>query len=252
VISVTTEGPDRWTATDDPDVVGRLHALVRPDQRCALYPRDVVNDQAYEQLVDAALRDLDRDLYIEVDEAAAALRGMLAERGFEVHRREHRYLLPTDQPRPAPPEGYGIVSAADADVARLSALDDDLRRDVPGADGWHNDPQAFAAQTFNHPEFDPATYLVAVHEATGDYAGLVRVWRRQVPRLGLIALLPPHRRRGLAGWLIATAFAVCHERGQPEATCEVDVTNTASNALMAGLGARRDGGNVELLRPARA
>jgi ribosomal protein S18 acetylase RimI-like enzyme len=66
----------------------------------------------------------------------------------------------------------------------------------------------------------------------------------------MVAALPAYRRRGLVSGLINRAFAVCHARGQTEVSTEVDVTNTASNTLMAGLGARRVGGSVELLRPA--
>jgi ribosomal protein S18 acetylase RimI-like enzyme len=64
----------------------------------------------------------------------------------------------------------------------------------------------------------------------------------------LIGALPPWRRRGLAVALLAQAFGVLYDRGLLEATCEVDQTNTASNALMIGLGARRTGGQVELVR----
>lgn len=250
VIEVTLGEPGRWTASSGGDVVGWLRALVRPDQRCALYLRDIADERAYAPLLDAALGELTGELYVEADEDATSLRTLLAERGFAEHRREHHYLVPTGRSGSrALPDGFRLLSAADADVARLSALDDALRQDVPGADGWHNDPREFAAQTFGDPEFDPAMYVVAVHQPTGDYAGLVRVWRRPVvSRLGLIAVLPAHRRRGLAGALLAAAFAVCQERGQAEVTCEVDVTNTASNSLLGGLGARRVGGTVELLR----
>jgi hypothetical protein len=253
VIDVRRDGPDRWTAVRGAEVVGRLRALVRPDGRCHLLPRDVATD-AYGPLVDEALRALGRDLYVEVDEAAADVRRVLAARGFTVHRREHRYQVPTDLSRVglaqrSVPDGFGVVSAAGADVDRLRALDDALRQDVPGAAGWRNDPREFGRQTFGDPEFDPATYVLAVEEGTGDYVGLVRVWNRPGgPRLGLIGTLRPYRRRGLAMALIARAFGVLHRRGQPEASCEVDRTNTASNALVAGLNARRVGGNIELAR----
>lgn len=71
-------------------------------------------------------------------------------------------------------------------------------------------------------------------------------------RLGLIGVLPAFRRRGLAVALLTHVFGVLAARGQAEVTCEVDETNTASNALFAGLGARRVGGAVELMRPATA
>jgi ribosomal protein S18 acetylase RimI-like enzyme len=145
------------------------------------------------------------------------------------------------------------VSAADCDVDRLRELDDALRQDVPGATGWRNDPVRFADQTFADPEFDPATYLIAVAESTGGYAGLVRVWvRPEGSRLGLIGVLPAFRRRGLAVALLNRVFGVLSARGQAEVSCEVDETNTASNELFTSLGARRVGGAVELMRPATA
>ncbi|WP_370452685.1 GNAT family N-acetyltransferase [Kribbella sp. VKM Ac-2568] len=41
-------------------------------------------------------------------------------------------------------------------------------------------------------------------DLAGDYAGLVRIWNgpRPLPRLGLIGVLPAHRRRGLARALV--------------------------------------------------
>jgi ribosomal protein S18 acetylase RimI-like enzyme len=133
---------------------------------------------------------------------------------------------------------------------RLRELDDQLKQDVPGADGWRWDRQGFRAETYDAPDFDPATYLVAVEQATGRYAGLARVWNRPSgPRLGLVGVARPYRRRGLARSLLAQAFAVLHRRGEPEVVAEVDVTNTASNSLLTSLGARRTGGSLELIRP---
>jgi GNAT superfamily N-acetyltransferase len=252
VTVVAREAPLEWTASRDGAVVGRLRALVRPDRRCYLFFGDCAAD-AYGPLLDAALDALGQDVYVEVDEAAADAQRELGERGFTVNRREHRYVLPTDPGRSGlagqeAPDGFAIISAANADVDRLRELDDALRQDVPGTAGWRNDPQEFPRQTFNDPGFDPATYLVAVDSGTGEYAGLVRVWiTSSGPRLGLIGVLPPYRRQGLASAFIAQAFGVLHDRGQLEATCEVDQTNIASNALMAGMGARRAGGHVELV-----
>jgi ribosomal protein S18 acetylase RimI-like enzyme len=258
VIVVSADGPGRWTAARGDQPAGRLRVLVRPDDRTCLYPRDVTDD-AYAPLIDTVLRVYQEDLYIEVDEAAAHARGVLALRGFLAHRREHHYLVPTQLTgRVAsfgrgeqPPAGFTFISAADCDVDRLRELDDALRQDVPGAAGWRNDPVQFASQTFEDPEFDPATYLVAVVQRTGGYAGLVRVWRRPYgPRLGLIGVLPAYRRRGLAVALLGRVFSVLAGRGQTHVSCEVDETNVASNALITGLGARRVGGTVELVRPA--
>ena len=253
MIAVARDRPDRWIATRGPQPAGRLRVLVRPDGLTGLYPRDVADD-AYGPLVDAVSRTHHGNLCIEVAEAAGEAREALSARGFAVHRHEHHYRVPTAGPAVSGrrvPAGFAVISAADADVDRLRELDDALRQDVPGAAGWRNDPRTFADQTFNDPEFDPATYLIALHENTGEYAGLVRVWiRPHLPRLGLIGVRAAYRRQGLAIALIARAFGVVSARGVAEVTCEVDETNVASNALMANLGASRTGGAVELIRPA--
>ena len=146
------------------------------------------------------------------------------------------------------PSGFGVLSAASADITWLRLLDDALRQDVPGCEGWRWDAEEFRAETFG-PFFDPATYLVAVDRASGQYAGLVRIWRNRAgPRLGLIAMLAGYRRRGAARALLGQAFTVLAARGDTSAVCEVDDTNVASISLLTGLGARRYGGNVELIR----
>jgi GNAT superfamily N-acetyltransferase len=74
----------------------------------------------------------------------------------------------------------------------------------------------------------------------------VRIWRnRACPRLGLIATVAKYRRRGVARALLGQALAA---RGDASAVGEVDGTNVASLSVLTGLGARRYGGNVELIR----
>jgi GNAT superfamily N-acetyltransferase len=205
-------------------------------------------------LLDAALTRLDREVYVEVDEDGWEAGQIWSKHGFTVNRCEYAFVLSTDPAETGLagcglPTGFAVLSAAEADVDLLRRLDDELRQDVPGVAGWRNEPADFYAQTFESPEFDAATYLVAVEVDTGDYAGLVRVWMTERgPRLGLIGTTAGHRRQGLARALIAKAFSTLHERGDVRVTCEVDHTNTASRALMAQLGARLAGGSVELVR----
>jgi ribosomal protein S18 acetylase RimI-like enzyme len=266
VFKVISDTPNQWVAVrltraserqkptkdrlEPPSVerpMGRLIAQYRPNQRWYLLLRDAGPD-AVGALVDAAVQALQQDLLIEVNEADTETLNTLAARGFSVVRREHLCLVPTDWPR-SEAAGFDIISAVDADPVRWCELDDALRRDVPGSLGWHNDPTHFAADTLRDPEFDPTTYLIAVDQSTGDYAGLVRVWQRPVgPRLGLIATMPAYRRRGLARALLSQAFDVLSRAGHKEVVCEVDETNVASNTLLAGLGARHEGGTVELER----
>jgi ribosomal protein S18 acetylase RimI-like enzyme len=61
-------------------------------------------------------------------------------------------------------------------------------------------------------------------------------------------MLAQYRRHGAARALLGQVFAVLAARGAASAIGEVDDTNVASVSLLTGLGARRYGGNVELIR----
>jgi ribosomal protein S18 acetylase RimI-like enzyme len=241
-----------WRALDGNVIAGEVSARLRPDARWFLY-FDTWHADAYRPLADAVARDLGRDLYVTLEDAEFDALDACAAAGFTVHRRESYYRIATD---PAVtglagavlPDGLDILSAANADITRLRLLDDALRQDVPGTDGWRWDPDEFRAETFG-PFFDPATYLVAADQASGEYAGLVRVWRsRGGPRLGLIGVLATYRQRGAARALLGTAFAVLAARGASSVVAEVDDTNAPALSLLTGLGARRYGGSVELNR----
>lgn len=217
--------------------------FVRPDGRSFVrVPADVVDAP-------------DRTLYSMVDEEDAEARERWEQLGFHVNRWESVYRVTTD---PAvtglrdveTPRGFQFVSADRVDEDRLRLLDDALRQDVPGTDGWRWSEAAFHEETFCS-EFDPATYLVAVEQATGEYVGLARLWNKlSGPRLGLLAVLPAYRRRGLARALLAPPLAVLHDRGEHGVLAEVDDTNVASVSLISGLGAKRIGGAIELVRRA--
>lgn len=245
----------RWVADRDGEEVGRARAVLRPDRRRFLFFAGCAPD-AYGPLLREAVRLLDEDLHVQVDEDDSGALDALTGHGFTPHRRENYYELPTDPRRTglearAVPDGYEFVSAALADLDRHRELDDALRHDVPGTAGWRNDPQRFVELTLEDPEFDPATYLIAVDLLTDQYVGLVRVWNKPVPALGMVAVLAHHRRRGLAAAMVGRAFAVLHGREQPTVTTDVDSTNTASTTLMTRIGGRRTGGAVELIRPRR-
>jgi len=252
-LAISRTGPAlTWRATDGDLVAGEVCARLRPDNRWFLY-FDTWRADAWPPLADAVARDLGHDLYVTLEDAEYEALDACAEAGFIVHRRESYYRIPAD---PAVtglagavlPAGLGVLSAADADITRLRQLDDALRQDVPGCQGWQWDAGQFRAETFNS-FFDPATCLVAVDRASGQYAGMVRIWRtRAGARLGLIAVLAPYRRRGVARALLGQAFAVLAGRGVTSVTGEVDDTNVASVSLLTALGARRYGGSVELIR----
>jgi GNAT superfamily N-acetyltransferase len=241
-----------WRALDGDLVAGEVRARLRPDNRWFVY-FDTWRADAYPPLADAVARDLGRDLYVTLDDAEYDALDACAQAGFVVHRRESYYRIPADRAVAGLagaelPAGLDVLSAADADITRLRRLDDALRQDVPGSAGWRWDAEEFRTETFG-PFFDPATYLVAVDRASGDYAGLVRIWRNRAgPRLGLIATLARYRRRGVARALLGQAFAVLAARGDASVTCEVDDTNAASVSWLTELGARRYGGSAELIR----
>ena len=238
-----------WRAFAGDQAVGAVRAFLRPDNRWFVAFEDGRADSDA-PLLAAVAADAGADLYASADEDDEASLDRLARLGFTVDRREGRYVIPTGAAGPggAEPEGIVIISAADADEDELRRLDDTLRQDVPGTAGWRWDPGDFREETFDSAQFDPATYLVAVDADSGRYVGLVRVWNPPGrPRLGLIGVTRPYRRRGLARVLLARAFAVLHRRGRAEVTAEADDTNAASRSLLLGLGARREGGDVELV-----
>ena len=79
---------------------------------------------------------LDGDVYARVAEFDVARYERL---GFVVNRRESEYLVPTDRYAVAPPPGFAFRRADEVDEERLRQLDDALRQDVPGTDGWRWD-----------------------------------------------------------------------------------------------------------------
>ncbi len=240
---------EHWLAWDGDHLVGILHPWRAPDGRHRLF-YNTCRDDTYAALAGA----IDGPCYATVEVGNEAL-DRLAAAGFEETRREHDYEIPVaviDAPLPG---DLHSISAADADIEKLMMLDCALREDVPGADGWQPDPVWFREETFG-VGFDPLTYRIAVDpggnvDSEGSYVGLARVWCNpgRAPRLGMVGVLPAYRQKGLGRALIARAFATLAGRGVPLVTAEVDVTNTASNALMRSLGGVVSGGSVELFRP---
>jgi RimJ/RimL family protein N-acetyltransferase len=237
--------PDSWRAVDDDTVIGAARLLRRPDDRRAVYLRGH-RDGVRAALLAEVAGAVDGEICTTAEEDGEVAR-KASDLGFVVRRRDSVYRIPVRQQPGAVPAGFTVISAAAADRGRLRELDDALRQDVPGCAGWHSTPEEFAGQ-LDGPDFDPATYLVAVDD-TGAYAGLVRIWRYP-QRLGLIGVLAPHRNRGLARGLLARAFAVLRDRGVVEVTAEADETNVASTTLLRSLGATVTGTELELIRPA--
>jgi ribosomal protein S18 acetylase RimI-like enzyme len=212
-----------------------VKAYVRPDGRRFVWDPDP-----------ESLADVTTDVYCTVE--ASAIDSYLA-LGFNVHRREATYLVPIRSARAEASQGIVFAQANEVDETSLRLLDNELRQDVPGTDGWQWNEADFREETYERPDFDPETYLVALDGETGDYVGIVRVWMKEpIPRLGFIGVRRGYRRRGIARALLAEVFARLDERGIEEVSTESDETNTASRALLEGVGARRIGTSVELIR----
>lgn len=191
-------------------------------------------------------------VYATVDESDEARVSALAQLGFSFHRRELVLRLSTDPadwdvPTAEPPPGISSVPADRVDEERLRLLDDLLRQDVPGTDGWKWSPEGFREETYSS-DFDPATYLVAVDEGMNGI-GIARVWMRpDEPRLGLIGVCPDWRRRGVARALLADVLSAVRKTGAREVGTEVDEANTASCQLLLSFGGRTVGASLELVR----
>lgn len=105
--------------------------------------------------------------------------------------------LPSRDASPA----YEIVRADQVNADALFALDIALRQHVPGTNGWTGNRDWFDAELAS-PEFDPSGYLAARHQATASLVGLIRLWRQpNGPKLGMLAVLPQHRRGYVASAL---------------------------------------------------
>jgi ribosomal protein S18 acetylase RimI-like enzyme len=174
------------------------------------------------------------DVYASVD---GDLEPWLAA-GFVEHRRENRYVVPTTTIRAT--RAIELLTLDRVDLDRLRELDDLLRQDVPGTDGWRWDPEAFCEET---ADADPELYVVA-----GDYVGIARVWGT---RLGFVGVRREHRRGGIASAMLAHVFGVLAARAIEEVTTEIDVENAASRATIEPLGARVVGQSVQLVRRIR-
>ena len=201
----------------------------------------------------AVARKVGAPALAHIGEDDSAERAALVAAGFVESRREAVITISVEQGLEALrdaalPGSVELRSAADVDEDRLRLLDNELRQDVPGASGWESSPEEFRDQSFDDPEFDPRTYLVAVDAASGEYVGIVRIWmKRPCPRLGFLGVRREHRRRGIGAALLASALRAVQSTGATELTTEHDLANEASTAIAERLGGRQTGVNVEFV-----
>ena len=229
------------------------YAVCRPDRRWFVSV-DTWQTADHEPLVNAMIADLGRDLYTRIDGGDPAAVELWSRFGFEPERREVEFLLSCDPARNGlagalVPTGLLLLSAEDVDETALRELDDQIRTDLPGNEGWVNDPAEFHDHVFDDRFVDPASCLVAVDDQRQQFAGLVRIWANaQRARLSLLGVTRAYRRQGLARALLASALRPIHERGVPEVMAEADTTNTPGLALLRRMKAVETGSSLVLKR----
>lgn len=136
-----------WRALDEDRAVGAVSAVLRPNGRWFAH-FDVCRDDSYEPLLAAVAQNTGSDLYTLAGEADRQSVALFARLGFTVSRREGFFVVPTDPDVTGlqdthEPDGVVIISANDGFEDQLRHLDEALRQDVPGAEGWHWDPVDF-------------------------------------------------------------------------------------------------------------
>lgn len=243
----------RWLAIRSGKAVGAVAARLRPDNRMVL-SFTCPELSAYAALTEQASAALDRPLYSVVDQddrpAVIALRAagfagdFVGERfrvAFETALEPlHRVRIPV---------GMSIHPADAVDEGKLFTLDNTIRHDVPGTDGWRGDREWFHDELATSPPFDPTGYLVAIDDGNGEYAGLVRIWRNEGgPRLGLIGVIRQYRNTSIAATLLKRALTAASGWGYESFVTETSSANTAVYRRLKRLDAESLGEFVRLLR----
>ncbi|MEU6234142.1 GNAT family N-acetyltransferase [Kitasatospora sp. NPDC047058] len=196
--------------------------------------------------------DLPTPLYTVADEADHDSTSAWKRAGFTAERREWGYLVPTDPQVTGlgavrPPSGVTIVPAGEAEEGPLRDLDRSIREEVEATVGWQTMPAEVLPRPTGTTVLYPSKYAVA--RQAERYVGLVRVapLTRQ-PRIGLIAVRADRHRHGIARALLAHVLGSLHQSGTESAWAEVNESNAAATALFEGIGARRAGSILELVR----
>ncbi|MCK0111452.1 GNAT family N-acetyltransferase [Ornithinimicrobium sp. F0845] len=216
-------------------------AVRRPDGQWSLrLPEDPAT---WASLV-ATLPDGVAPALLSLDEGPAG--ALLSGLGFEAHRTEQLWEVPVGGLRSTIRSAHhDLVPVTECDLARVTALDNAIRAQIPGTGAWWGTVTELR-DSLDDDEFDPELYLVAVDGGTGSYDGLIRVWnRRPLPRLGCVGVRPEWRRTRLGPALLGAAATTLAQRGVTHVVTETDVTNRDSHPLAARHGAVPRGRTVE-------
>ena len=244
----------RWLAVQDDVAIAAVSARRRPDSR--FFVSLVGQDRtAHEPLVATAGEALMSALHTFVNEADSDSIRELRRAGFDVEVVEEAFRIRFDRVlsrlrRSWIPRGIGVHPADSVDPDRLVKLDNSIRQDVPGCDGWQGDRTWLAAELAESPPFDRSAYLVAVDERNGDHVGLIRIWRNpDGPRLGLVGVTRSHRNTTLAAGLLKQALTAASRWGHDSFVAETSPDNPVVYRRMASVGAESLGRFFQMARP---
>ncbi|MGH8793691.1 MAG: GNAT family N-acetyltransferase [Stackebrandtia sp.] len=241
LLALHEDGPDRWVAVAGGRGVGAATAWRGADRRLRLL-LTCRDPAAYVPLARVAAT-LDGPVYASVDGSDVMARSALTAAGFVLEYTDDVYEARFDavarRLSPEAPAGFSFTTADRADPSRWFTLDNTLRQDVRGSEGWRGDLRQFAEENRDSPYFDPSAYVIAVDDANGEYAGLVRFWNgpRPKPRLGLLGVVRQYRHAGLGRALLARGAAAASQWGGDSFTGETYRGATAMCALWKRLGA---------------
>jgi len=242
----------RWLALRNGVAAGAVMAGERPDDK--LFLSFVGSDEStYGPLGMAAARAFSRPVRTTVDADARGAITALRGAGFVTELTSERFRIRFDSAlaglrRAWVPNGYSVVTAEAVDIDRLFALDNTLRHDVPGTDGWHGDRAWFRGELTEAPPLDPTAYLVGTHDATDELVALVRIWRNPSgPRLGLIGVVAKHRSTVIAAALLKQALTAASSWGHDTFVTETSLTNRVIYPRLDRLGAESLGQSLQMV-----
>ncbi len=242
---------ERWLAVESGEAVGSMRLIRRPDRRTFLDLRG--RPSTYRLLIAAAGDDHPR-LCVRVDESDIDARRALTDAGFVAELVEESFRLGFDRAlsalrRASTPSGMTLVPAGEVDQDRLFTLDNTLRQDVPGTDGWRGDRRLFSEELSETPPFEPDAYPVAIDETNGEFVGLARVWRNPSgPRLGLVGVLRQYRNTMVVAALLRRALAAAATWGHSAVDTATSLDNRMVHRRLVSLGAESLGRTLQMVR----
>ncbi len=239
----------RWMAYDGAAAVGIANGRRRPDGRVFL------NFGATPPTLIAGLADVAMAATGPVYTVAqsAERRQQLEDIGFTVELVDDEFEVRFETAlrhlgRPRLPAHFTLVPPHQLDEAHLVALDNELRKEVPGTDGWVTTAQMWQAE-IHSPEYDPSGYLVGVDRRSGAYGGLIRFWRNtDIPRLGLLAVTKPYRGSLLATGLLRTALEGASLWGNATFQTSTSPSNPVTYRALGHIGVAPIGRRFQMVR----